>query len=289
MRKIAEKIESGSATEEDLSKMFDPATPATKAASPTKTTKSPAKSPAKETASAFAAAETTSGSSSDLTVVTACCLFAFAVAHYAPAYLETKIPQVGPIKNPTRIAVATICMMAFSIGFQFAARWSRGQEHAAHVFRVSFGLASIIVGGYMYSCCEREFRSTTTTATLGFALFEMTHLRHALSLGGYFRNAIMAMICVWSVMLIAEGAQAPTVEYNTYLLLISTVGNILGASEDIHAHFTVGTYLVATLSVFVWAVQNGKIPTENIHAPIKMGVLTFAPTLLAILDHVKPK
>lgn len=232
-----------------------------------------------------------SGSSSDLTVMTVCSLSAYAAAHYLPAQINGQLPGIGPIENPSALAVALICSVIFALGFRFAASWSRSKEHAVNVFRVSFGLATVFVSLYTYSCCEQKFRSVLTISTLGFAVFELIHLWNVECVGGYFRIAVNAMIGTWSLMLMASSSKESTmtVEYNTFLLLIFTVGNILAATDAIHTHFTVGTYMVATLSIYIWAIQNGRIPADNMGQAVKIGVLTFAPTLIAVLDQLKPK
>lgn len=289
VRTISKKIATGSATTEELAQLFN--VPAMVAAEPKAAT--PKKQEEKIVVQKLeaVAAEPSTPSSSDLTVMCACTLFSLAAAHWAPAQLEGKLPKIGPIDNTAAVATALICMVIFTVGFQFALRWSRSKEHAVQVYRVSFGFASVIAGCFLCSCCEQKFRACLTTASLGFAAFELVHVWNVESVSGYFRIAITALIGLWSLMLIAskDKAHVNTVEYNTYLLLIFTVGNILASTDAIHVHFTIGTYLVAALSIFVWAVKNGKIPTADISQPIKMAVLTFSPTLLAILDNLKTK
>lgn len=296
VKTLSNKIEKNAATDEDLSAMFDSSAATSEKADDEyvivdkdgMSEDMHATDPKDRFTKEFVGKADSDAprSSSDLAFMTVCSLFAYAVAYYLPTKIAPLLPEV-PLDNTSTVATGLLCSLLFAVGFQFASSWSSSRAHAVSVYRVSFGLASVLVSAYMYTCCEQKFRTVLCTTSLGFAVFEMCHLWSLESVTGYFRILIVAMIALWSVVLDASAKNSHTVEYNTYVLLILTVGNILGATEAVHSHFTIGTYMVASLSIFIWAIQNGKIATDKTEQPIIMGALTFGPSFLSVLEQLK--
>jgi len=318
---LSKKIESDDVTVDDLSGMFQTATPTTASADPKSTdtsnddqneseyvmvdgavnsedmhanvTEADSTETTETTETTEKAAST--GSSSDLTCMTICSLLSYAAGHYLPSFAKTRFndEKYGPIENPAFLSVALICSVIFAFGFRFAVSWSSSKEKALQVLRVSFGLATILVGSYiMFDSGAAQFQQTLTITVLGFSTFELIHCWQHESVGGYFRIAITAMISFWSInMLMLDASSKSLVEYNCYVLCFfySFPWVILSATGEVHAHLSVGAYLATAVSIYVWAILNHKIPTQDMLQPIKIGVLTFAPTFLAILDQLKPK
>mmetsp|Transcript_31449 Transcript_31449/g.61325 ORF Transcript_31449/g.61325 Transcript_31449/m.61325 type:complete len:471 (-) Transcript_31449:184-1596(-) len=222
-------------------------------------------------------------SSTDLSVMTGSCIFAYIAAYLLPGKLNGFVSGFATF-NADQMATLTatlICGVIFLIGFIFAKSWSKNDAHALNVYRVSHGIATILVASYLFG--GPKFEQTICTGALSFGLVELVNGLGLSSLAAMSRVAIEISIASWTLI----GGVTPEIKkYNTYVLIIFTAGCVLASTDAVHSHVTIGYYVVVCSALMAWAYTNNQWNKDEKHVDdmLVQPSLTICPALLAIIE-----